>query len=206
VAPEPLVGPADEVAASAELADSLLLAFLVVLETLSPVERTVFRLREAFDFGYDEIATIVGRSEANRRQSRPRGAPRRGATAASTPGRARRASEPSVRRSNGRPGLRTTDAEGRTVSVMALHVEDGQIAAIHSVVNPEKLRHLGRPGTCGLPAPGPSAPPPRGLPAAHDSRPRRPAVQPGRWSRPRAIMPSRGAPRLEPRLGRAPPP
>lgn len=63
--PEPLVdtkAPApDEVAA---LGDSLGMAFLFMLETLGPVERAVFLLREAFDYDYAEIAAIVGKSEA----------------------------------------------------------------------------------------------------------------------------------------------
>ncbi|MGZ8604534.1 MAG: RNA polymerase sigma-70 factor [Actinomycetota bacterium] len=52
----------------AETADSLSLAFLVLLESLTPVERAVFLLREVFDHGYDEIASIVGKSEQNCRQ------------------------------------------------------------------------------------------------------------------------------------------
>lgn len=67
--PEPLVDSAapapDQVAA---LGDSLGLAFLVLLETLGPVERAVFLLREAFDYDYAEIALIVGKSEAACRQ------------------------------------------------------------------------------------------------------------------------------------------
>jgi RNA polymerase sigma-70 factor (ECF subfamily) len=68
--PEPLIGEAGEPdpAEHAAMADSLSLAFLVVLETLSPVERAVFVLREVFDYGYDEIAEIIGRSEDNCRQ------------------------------------------------------------------------------------------------------------------------------------------
>ncbi len=67
--PEPLVTEADPgPAASAETADSLAMAFLVVLETLSPVERAVFLLHDVFDFDYAEIAPIVGKSEANCRQ------------------------------------------------------------------------------------------------------------------------------------------
>ena len=50
------------------MSDSLSLSFLVLLETLSPVERAVFLLREVFDYGYDEIAQIVDKSEANCRQ------------------------------------------------------------------------------------------------------------------------------------------
>ena len=206
--PEPLVGATDDVAAAAELADSLSVAFLVVLETLSPVERAVFLLREVFDFGYDEIATIVGRSEANCRQiavrarrhveaRRPRfdpsperreeladrffAAAQEGDTDALVELLAADAAiygdgggrAPALRRPargaarvarllsqwarlgarggiggervtvNGQPGLRITDAEGRTLSVMALQVDDGRIAAIHSIINPDKLRHLG---------------------------------------------------------------
>jgi len=67
--PEPLlVDPMPDASAHAELADSLSLAFLVVLETLSPTERAVFLLREVFDFGYDEIAAMVGKTTDNCRQ------------------------------------------------------------------------------------------------------------------------------------------
>jgi RNA polymerase sigma-70 factor (TIGR02957 family) len=206
--PEPLVGAADDVAAQAEQADSLSLAFLVVLETLSPVERAVFLLREVFDFGYDEIAAIVGRSEANCRQialrarrhveaRRPRfdpsperreeladrffAAAQDGDTDALVEllaadvavygdggGRApalRRPARGAIRVArllaqwgrlgarggvgfervtvNGQPGVRIFDADGRTVSVLALHVVDGRIAQIHSINDPDKLRHLG---------------------------------------------------------------
>jgi RNA polymerase sigma-70 factor (ECF subfamily) len=44
------------------------MAFLLLLESLSPVERAVFLLREVFDYGYDEIAAIVGKSEVNCRK------------------------------------------------------------------------------------------------------------------------------------------
>jgi RNA polymerase sigma-70 factor, ECF subfamily len=64
--PEPLV--TDEVPHHAETADSLSMAFLVLLESLTPVERAVFLLREVFDYGYDEIAKVVGKSEENCRQ------------------------------------------------------------------------------------------------------------------------------------------
>ena len=52
----------------AELSDSLSMAFLVLLESLSPVERAVFLLREVFDYSYEDIAQIVEKSEANCRQ------------------------------------------------------------------------------------------------------------------------------------------
>ena len=67
--PEPLLtSPDADPAALADMSDSLSLSFLVLLETLSPVERAVFLLRQVFDYGYDEIAEIVQRSEANCRQ------------------------------------------------------------------------------------------------------------------------------------------
>src|SRR5437870_11848500 len=67
--PEPLVtDESDDVELHAETADSLSLAFLVLLESLTPVERAVFLLREVFDYGYGEIAAILGKSEDNCRQ------------------------------------------------------------------------------------------------------------------------------------------
>jgi RNA polymerase sigma-70 factor (ECF subfamily) len=67
--PEPLVTEPDPAGLShAETADSLSLAFLVLLESLGPVERAVFLLREVFGYGYDEIAAVVGKSPDNCRQ------------------------------------------------------------------------------------------------------------------------------------------
>jgi RNA polymerase sigma-70 factor (ECF subfamily) len=209
--PEPLLTdttPGADVAGAAELADDLSLAFLVVLERLSPVERAVFLLREAFDYGYDEIAGIVGKSEDNCRQiavrarrhvaaERPRYEPspeardalaerflaaaQEGdldalvellaadatfvgdgggiATAFPAPvvGRDRVAkilralfrrgaaleAQVAPAHVNGEPGIVVRDADGAVVSVLAFTVADGRVAAIRSVVNPEKLGHLG---------------------------------------------------------------
>lgn len=74
--PEPLLtgdavltGPApDDPAAAAEQADTLSMAFLVLLERLSPVERAVFLLHDVFSYGYAEVASIVSKSEGNCRQ------------------------------------------------------------------------------------------------------------------------------------------
>ncbi|HEX6331145.1 MAG TPA: RNA polymerase sigma-70 factor [Actinomycetota bacterium] len=67
--PEPLLtDAAPDASQHAETADSLSMAFLVLLESLSPVERAVFLLREVFDYPYDEIASVVGKSEDNCRQ------------------------------------------------------------------------------------------------------------------------------------------
>jgi RNA polymerase sigma-70 factor (TIGR02957 family) len=65
--PEPLL-TAPDVAEDVELADSVSLAMLLVLETLTPTERAVFVLREVFDLAYDEIAQAVGKTPAAVRQ------------------------------------------------------------------------------------------------------------------------------------------
>lgn len=94
--PEPVVvttdrpGPAEH----AVLADSLSMAFLVLLEALSPVERAVFVLREVFGYGYPDVARTTGKSEANCRQIFARARKRIAAgwqEADSAPPRARRA-------------------------------------------------------------------------------------------------------------------
>jgi len=67
--PEPVVTDLhDSPEQMAELSDSLSMATLVLLESLSPVERAVFLLREVFDYSYEDIAQIVDKSEANCRQ------------------------------------------------------------------------------------------------------------------------------------------
>jgi RNA polymerase sigma-70 factor, ECF subfamily len=62
--PEPVVAPAGP----SEAAETVSMAFLVVLESLSPVERAAYLLRRVFDYGYDEIASILGKSEPACRQ------------------------------------------------------------------------------------------------------------------------------------------
>jgi RNA polymerase sigma-70 factor (TIGR02957 family) len=67
--PEPLVtDPTEDPARHAEMADSLSLAFLVLLESLSPEQRAAFLLHDVFGYGYDEVADVVGKSEDNARQ------------------------------------------------------------------------------------------------------------------------------------------
>ena len=68
--PEPLIGESSaiDVADEAMLDESLSMAFLVLLESLTPTERAVFLLREVFDYDYSEISRLVGKSEANCRQ------------------------------------------------------------------------------------------------------------------------------------------
>ncbi|MFJ3205107.1 RNA polymerase sigma-70 factor [Streptomyces sp. NPDC086989] len=65
--PEPLLTVPD-VAEDVELADSISMAMMLVLETLAPTERAVFVLREVFDLGYDEIAEAVDKTTAAVRQ------------------------------------------------------------------------------------------------------------------------------------------
>ncbi|HEY6777985.1 MAG TPA: RNA polymerase sigma-70 factor [Thermoleophilaceae bacterium] len=208
--PEPLVtSPEEDPARQAEMADSLSLAFLVLLENLSPEQRAVFLLREVFDYPYDRIAEIVGKSEVAVRQLAVRsrrhveegrsrfeasreqrdelarhflaaaqdgdlealeallahdvvlhgdGGGRAPALARPLHGRARVARtllawmKATVRfggvslrpvEVNGQPGAMSFDPEGGLINVLALDIADGQIQAIRSVVNPDKLRHLG---------------------------------------------------------------
>jgi len=67
--PEPvLTGPAADFYLDSQMDDSISMAFLVLLERLTPMERAVFLLREVFDYEYAEVANIVEQSEANCRQ------------------------------------------------------------------------------------------------------------------------------------------
>ena len=212
--PEPLV--TDELAPAtvpdpaerAEMSDSLSMAFLVLLESLTPTERAVFLLHEVFGYDYAEIAEITGKSEPNCRQifARARhhiheGKPRFEASREQRDEVARRFFDaasggdlsslldllaPDVavigdgggkglalvepmygsvrvarfllglfRRAekegtyavpalvNGQPGAVAYDAQGRVASVFALDIADDQVQAVRSVVNPDKLQHLG---------------------------------------------------------------
>jgi RNA polymerase sigma-70 factor (ECF subfamily) len=208
--PEPIVTDGvDDPARQAEMADSLSLAMLVLLESLSPEQRAVLLLHDVFDYRYPEIAAIIGKSEANVRQlatrarrhveeRRPRfessreqreqlarrffAAVREGdvagleallahdvtltgdgggkvpALARSLHGRSRvartilnwvklgaRIPGASIRPAqvNGGPGALLLDASERLIAVWALEISGGQISAISSIVNPEKLGHLG---------------------------------------------------------------
>jgi RNA polymerase sigma-70 factor, ECF subfamily len=67
--PEPIVsGPGSDPLELVRVDESLSMAFLVMLERLTPVERAVFLLREVFEYEYSEIANVLGQSEANCRQ------------------------------------------------------------------------------------------------------------------------------------------
>lgn len=204
--PEPLVSEGtSDMDQDLALADSLSMAFLVMLEALSPNERAAFLLREVFEYPYDEVARIIDKSEPNCRQMvrrahqhtlerRHRFHPSQaevqvfvdrflraaqqgdmdgliemleedvtlwsdggGKTAAALnpiygadkvarffigiiskmpPNTVSKAA-----RVNGQPGL-LTYIDGQPYSVMVAEMQDGKVAAIRVVVNPEKLRHL----------------------------------------------------------------
>ena len=210
--PEPLLtgspGVEPDPAERAEMSDSLSMAFLVLLESLTPTERAVFLLHEVFGYGYTEIADITGKSEPNCRQILARARhhvdeqkPRYQTSRAQSEEVARRFFEaaaggdltallellaPDVtmvgdgggkawaaarpfhgpqqvsrfmlglaRRGpklgatveltwvNGQPGAITHDAEGRVINVFALDIADGKVQTVRSVINPDKLHHLG---------------------------------------------------------------
>jgi len=207
--PEPIAAPEEDPAAQAEQADSLSLAFLVLLESLTAEQRAAFLLHDVFDYGYAEVAEIIGTSEENARQlaSRARrfvqeGRPRfdsseeeREKLAASFFAAAERGDfdeleallaedvelhgdggglAPAIKRPvfgrakvaqmfrnwwslgermggieirpaviNGQPGAEYFDSDGRLIGVLAFDITGGRIQAIRSIINPEKLRHLG---------------------------------------------------------------
>jgi RNA polymerase sigma-70 factor, ECF subfamily len=208
--PEPLLtdGGKEDPAGHAEQADSLSMAFLLVLERLNPVERAVFLLHDVFGYGYAEVARIVGKSEANSRQLATRARrhldERRRRVDASRQeqrelaerffaavndgdvdqlvdvlaadvvvygdggGKAPQWMVPiagvdkvsrlfaalgrqmgelgirlRLREVNGQPGALVLDADGRITNVFVLDVADGAVQTIRSVINPDKLHHLG---------------------------------------------------------------
>jgi RNA polymerase sigma-70 factor, ECF subfamily len=184
------------------------MALLVLLESLSPVERAVFLLHEVFGYDYGEIAAIVGKSEDNTRQLASRARrhvdehkPRFEVSRRQRDELARRffaAAEggdteslvemlaadvvlygdgggkaPAIQRPihgrehvgrvltawfeqgmlagvklepaeiNGQPGARVLDSEGKLVNVFAIEIADDVVQTVRSVINPEKLAHLG---------------------------------------------------------------
>jgi RNA polymerase sigma-70 factor, ECF subfamily len=208
--PEPLLTDeaSPDAARHAEDADSLSMAFLLLLERLSPVERAVFLLHDVFDYGYGEVSGIVGKSEdycrqlavrARRhvdehkprfeasRQEREKLAERffeavedgdmnglvgmlaadvvvygdNGGTSPSWPrpiagrdrvlklllglGKHLRGYHGRIRRTeiNGQPGAMVMDASGDLLYVMTVDIADGVVQTVRSIVNPDKLRHLG---------------------------------------------------------------
>jgi RNA polymerase sigma-70 factor (ECF subfamily) len=148
--PEPLVD--DEAARHAETADSLSLAFLHLLEQLSPVERAVFLLREVFDCDTEALvellaadATVYG-DGGGKAPSVP--VPLVGAerVAKALIGWGRQGRERGVEHRpalvNGEPGLVFYDPDGRALWVAAPESADGAVIAVRSVLNPDKLGHI----------------------------------------------------------------
>ena len=209
--PEPVVSPREQPPAQVEEAESLSFAFLVLLESLTPEERAVLLLHDVFDYGYGEVAEVIGKSTDNTRQiavrargnvaaRRPRFEPSaerrrelgdrffaaaekgdlegleelltrdvvlRGDGGGKVPalaralagasrvaralvnwGRVGARSGSSFRRLalNGQPGALLLDAEGAVIGAIVLDIASDGIAGVNSVVNPDKLRHLGRVG------------------------------------------------------------
>ncbi len=208
--PEPILTAEEEdPARHAEIADSLSVGLLVVLETLTPEERAVFLLREVFDYPHNRIAEVLGKSPAAVRQlavrarghvgeREPRfetsreqhdrlaasffdafeegnleklesllaadvslhgdGGGKAPAIAKALWGRARVARALVGFRTraelfggvelrhvelNGGLGALSYSSEGRLISALIVEVDDGQIQTVNSVVNPDKLAHLG---------------------------------------------------------------
>jgi hypothetical protein len=126
-------------AAAAELGDSLSLAFLVVLESLGPLERAAFLLRDVFAFDYAQVAEALGRSEAACRQLVFLAAigPKVLGTAPSV---ASWSGSVEVRQEvlNGEPGF-VVRHDGRVTLAGTVEVVDGSIASIRWVLNLDKL-------------------------------------------------------------------
>ena len=153
--PEPLIGTSfrdfgdfsgePDPAELAETSDSLSMAFLVLLESLAPAERAVFLLREVFGYDYREIAGITGKTEAACRQIFPLfGREQVAEVIRIQVGRILQLGA-SLRAAwvNRQPGVLACDADGDLIAVIALDVLDGQVLAIRTVANPEKLQHVG---------------------------------------------------------------
>ena len=186
--PEPLVGAEDaDPARHVEMADSLSMAFLLLLERLSPEQRAAFLLREVFDYPYGDVEEGRPRYEPSQELrveltrrvlaaieegdlagledllaedvvlhgdgggkvpalARPVAGRKRVARTLLAWARAgRRFGGATVRPVvvNGQPGAITRDSEGRLINVFALQIADGRVQALSSVVNPDKLGHLG---------------------------------------------------------------
>lgn len=115
----------DDPERTVELADSVSMAALLLLERLSPLERAVFVLREVFRFSFTEVAAAARILVA-------------GATPLFTISNQLEQCE-----LNGQPGAILRDREGRVIGTWTLEILDGQIHTIRSVSNPDKLTHLG---------------------------------------------------------------
>ena len=206
--PEPLLTDDNDPARTVEQHESISMAFLLLLERLSPIERAVFLLHDVFGYAFDEIAEIVRRTPAYCRQlsvrarrhietEKPRFETSKrvrdelaarffsAVTSGDMDGLLSMLAEDAVaygdgggkvpavtrpvvgrtsitqlllgfarlfagvhvviepREVNGQSGAVLRDSEGRLINVMVLDIADGVIRAVRSVVNPEKLDHLG---------------------------------------------------------------
>lgn len=206
--PEPILTDVDDPSRITEEADSLSMAFLLLLERLSPVERAVFLLHDVFAFDYDEIGEIVHKSAINCRQlatrarrhieaekpryetskrerdelatrffaamtngdldglvtmlaedvvvygdgggkapqwSKPIVGPQRVASLFAGLGRQLQSLAITVelRDVNAQPGAVLRTPAGELINVFALDIVDGVVQTVRSVINPDKLRHLG---------------------------------------------------------------
>ncbi|MER7673941.1 RNA polymerase sigma factor SigJ [Kitasatospora sp. NPDC096128] len=148
--PEPVVAfterPGDAPAEHAELADSLSMAFLLMLETLSPVERAVFLLREAFGYGYPQVAELTGKSEANCRQILARARKHLACGAADPAPRERRAQGEELARRffEAAAGGDLTELLGLLAPDVVLHGDGGGKAQAvgKSVTGPQRVAQL----------------------------------------------------------------
>jgi Sigma-70, region 4 len=144
--PDPIVDPADGINPEhqALLADSVGLALLVVLETLSPAERLAFVLHDMFGVPFEEIAPIVERSPEATRQLASR-ARRRVQGPKAVAGQALYWSQIglTIRRAlvNGAPGI-VSIRDGKPFSVGAFTVENGKIVEIDFLADPERIAQL----------------------------------------------------------------
>jgi RNA polymerase sigma-70 factor, ECF subfamily len=207
--PEPLVTDTSvDPAGHVDAAETLSMAFLLVLDRLNAVERAVFLLHDVFGYGFDEVASIVGRSEANCRQIAVRARrrvraerPRLDADRHAREAVARRFFEAmtsgdmealtnmlaadvvvhgdgggkapqwtraivgvdrvgpllvgvgrqmedlglslELHQINGQPGAIVRAGDGSIVNVLSVDVLGGLVQTVRSVINPDKLRHLG---------------------------------------------------------------
>jgi RNA polymerase sigma factor (sigma-70 family) len=122
--PEPLlVSP--HIAENVEAAESVSMAVIVVLETLTPLERAVFVLREVFGYEYGEIAASLGRSDAGVRQLAHRA----------------RGYEVAIADVNGSAGIVGFDA-GKPAVTLTFEIADGHVRGLYLVNNPDKLSAL----------------------------------------------------------------
>ena len=141
--PEPLLtDPYQDPERSAELADSISMAALLLLERLSPLERAVFVLRELLAADVQLVGDGGGKAPQLARSIVGAGNAAR-VLAAIVPAFVRIGGVVEPRQVNGQPGAIFRDRDGKVLNTLALDILDGRIQTIRSVINPDKLRHVG---------------------------------------------------------------